>query len=98
MRLLKFIARFLNQHTRVKVAFLMLLEAAWVRPGEALKVEMTIHQERDLDDVIVQFYGPHEFSVELGTPPEEPHNNISHGNAAGCDGVQCGPEHTKGDF
>jgi hypothetical protein len=26
------------------------------------------------------------------------HNNLNHCNAAGCDGVQCGPEHTKGDF
>lgn len=28
----------------------------------------------------------------------EPHNNISHCNATGCDGVQCGNEHMKGDF
>lgn len=31
---------------------------------------------------------------------DEPHNNISHCNAAGCDGTQCDPDnnHTKGDF
>lgn len=31
---------------------------------------------------------------------EETHNNISHCNAAGCDGTQCDPDnnHTKGDF
>lgn len=27
-----------------------------------------------------------------------PHNNLNHCNAAGCDGVSCGPEHIKGDF
>lgn len=34
------------------------------------------------------------------TYSREPHNNISHCNAAGCDGTQCDPDnnHTKGDF
>lgn len=34
-----------------------------------------------------------------GSESYEEHNNLSHCNAAGCDGVQCEPtEHLKGDF
>lgn len=29
---------------------------------------------------------------------KERHNNLNHCNASGCNSVDCGPEHTKGDF
>lgn len=87
---------FLNQHQRIEWAFNLLLEAAMLRKGTTLKIEMTVYDETAPGAIEVRYVGPGEFKAWLG----EPHNNLNHCNAAGCDGVTCEPtnEHKKGDF
>ena len=56
--------------------------------------------------MLANFYSDIEVAEAMGVPvkelheqlksPPEPHNNLNHCNAAGCDGVHC--ERWKGDF
>lgn len=86
--LLRIIAHYLlNQPQRISWAFNLLLEAALVRKGETLHIEMTVYDEMASGDVQVELLGPGHFRATLGK--SEQHNNLNHCNAAGCDGVQC---------
>lgn len=85
--LIKHILRALPDKVRLKVLVMAAMECSLVRAGHHLNFEMTVDKDGT-------------WSYKDNTPPVEPHNNLSHCNAAGCDGTQCDPDnnHTKGDF
>lgn len=89
--LLRIIAHyFLTQPQRITWAFNLLLEAALLRKGETLQIEMTVYDEKASGDIEVELLGPAHFKATLGQPPQNPwkHNNINDCNAAGCPGCE----------
>lgn len=59
---------FMTQPQRITAAFNILLEAAWLREGETLKIEMTVYDKTDPGNIQVDYIGPHEFKARLGDP------------------------------
>lgn len=70
--LLRIIAHyFLTQPTRIEWAFNLLLEAAMVRQGETLTIEMTVYDNNAPGDIQVTYLGPSHFQATLGEPTKE---------------------------